>query len=187
MNVDQESAVIQFLNLARNWQSRCLNAVEILPEFVAFYRDVRIEGAPVEADGDMLLLQWGAGRHALISEPTDMRKSDDVETRFAEEKSQYLDFTRQVFVGSTEGESDDEDDEEPEDEDDEPDFDDAAIQMSMTLVFGPAVGDEKSGNLWIEEPQRIDQSLKKHEAMPLVRELMHDKPVRYVATVFHCG
>jgi hypothetical protein len=170
MEIDQEAAVAQFLKLARSCQERNLTAAEVVREFTTFYRDIRIAGAAVNEDADMLLFQWGAGQHLLLTEPRDLRESDDGELQFDPADLLFLDFTRQVFTG-----------------DDEDDFDDLAIQMGLTLVYGPANPKTESGNLWIRPPKRIDWDLKKHAAQPLVAELLNAAPTRYVATVGNCG
>lgn len=172
MDVDQEDAVAQFLVLARSCQDRNLTATGIIEEVVRFYRDVRIAGADVENDGDMLLFQWGGGEHLVLSEPTDFRTSESADYEFDGVESKYLDFTRQVFVAG--------------DEDDE-DFDESAIQMSITLIYGPANGKEQAGNVWIATPSRVEHDLKKHAAAPLVTELINMPPTRIIATVDVCG
>jgi hypothetical protein len=190
MNIDQESAVRQFLEMASLWQRPSFTAAELIPEFVAFYRDFRIEGCDLKNDGDMLLLQWGAGRQPLIENPADLRQdseSPDGEIEFEDQDSRYLDFTRQMFVPARNLVDDFESDENSEESGDEADFDDLAIQMSVTLVFGPADGTENAGNLWVSEPRRLEYDLKKHAAQPLVASLLHESPRRIVATVNRCG
>lgn len=177
MEIDQEAAVAQFLKLARSCQERNLTAAEVIREITTFYRDIHIAGADVEDDGDMLLFQWGSGKQLLLTEPRDLRESEGGELSFESADSLYLDFTRQVFTGG---------DEEDEHEGDD-DFDDSAIQMSLTLVYGPAKPKTKSGNIWISAPDGIDTDLKKYVAQPLVAELLNAAPTRYVATVGDCG
>ncbi len=172
MEVDQEDAVTQFLELARSCQDRNLTATGVIEEVVRFYRNVRIAGADVEDDGDMLLFQWGGGEHLVLSEPTDFRRSENADYEFDGLEAQYLDFTRQVFVAGA---------------DDDEDFDESAIQMSITLIYGPADGKEQSGNVWIASPPRVDHDLKKHAAAPLVAQLINMPPSRIIATVDVCG
>jgi hypothetical protein len=172
MEVDQENAVAQFLALARSCQDRNLTATGVIEEVVRFYRDVRIAGADVEDDGDMLLFQWGDGEHLILSEPTDFRSPESADYEFDGVESKYLDFTRQVFVAGDEGDED---------------FDESAIQMSITLIYGPASGKEQAGNVWIATPSRVEHDLKKHAAAPLVTELIKLQPSRIVATVDVCG
>lgn len=172
MEVDQENAVAQFLELARLCQGGNLTAAGVIQEVVRFYRDIRITGADVEDDGDMLLFQWGAGEHLVLSEPTDFLGSEGADYEFDGVEAQYLDFTRQVFVAG---------------DDDDEEFDESAIQMSITLIYGPATGREQAGNVWIASPPRIDHDLKKHAAAPLVAQLINLPPSRIIATVDVCG
>ena len=172
MEVDQEDAVGQFLELARSCQDRNLTAPKVIEEVVRFYRDVRIAGADVEDDGDMLLFQWGGGEHLILSEPTDFRKPSSADYEFDGREAQYLDFTRQVFIAANGGGED---------------FDESAIQMSITLIYGPATGKEQSVNVWIATPSRLELDLIKHAAVPLVAQLIDLSPSRIIATVDVCG
>lgn len=172
MEVDQKVAVAQFLELARTCQAGNMKATQVIEEIVRFYRDVRIAGARPEDEGDMLLFQWGGGEHLVLSEPTDFRGIEDADYVFDGVESQYLDFTRQIFVASHE---------------DHEDFDESAIQMSITLIYGPANGQEQSGNVWIASPARLDQDLKKHAGNPLVSQLINEQPSRMIATIDVCG
>lgn len=171
MTIEQETAIQRFLDIARSWQSRRTSVMGVLEEFTNFYRDTRIDGAAIEADGDMLLLQWGADSHLMLAEPADLRDMTDDDLQFDEQESRYLDFTRQVMVNNEE----------------ETDFDDSAIQLSITFVFEKADGNEKSGNLWIPGPKEMEAGLQKFKATPFVVELLAKKPTRMVATVGLCG
>ncbi len=93
MEVDQETAVAQFLSLARSCKERRLTADEIMHEILRFFRDVRIARADHDADNDMLLFQWGAGRNLLFPEPTDLRPLADDDLEFDIVESKFLEFT----------------------------------------------------------------------------------------------
>jgi len=172
MEVDQETAVAQFLILARRCQERHLKAPEVARELIRFYREVRVSGTDLNADHDMLLFQWGAGRQWLLSEPTDLRGCQDDQLIADDFESEYLDFTRQVFAPG---------------DDEEAEFDDLAIQMGITLVYGPATGKEKGGNMWISSLNHIEEELNKYSSQPLVSQLLNATPSRYVAVVGLCG
>ncbi|HUY92589.1 MAG TPA: hypothetical protein VMV10_27870 [Pirellulales bacterium] len=172
MEIDQESAVAQFLEISRACQAQQLTAAEVMREIIRFYKEVRVSGANFDVDGDMLLFQWGAGKHPILPEPKDLRGIDDDEVQFDSTESQYLDFTRQVFAAGDE---------------DDADFDDSAIQMSITCIYGPARGDEESGDLWIPSPTRIEYDVKKHASQPLVSQLLDQRWTRIIATVGFCG
>ncbi len=173
MTIDMEEAIQQFLAIAHELQAESpLTAGNVLERVIEFYRDVRIELANIESDGDMLLLQWGTMKPLLADQPIDLRNASDDNLRFDGTERKYLDFTRQVFA-----EGDDEDAE----------FDDSAIQLSMTLAYGPATGDESSSNQWVHQPKGIDRGIKKLRAVPFVAGLWGLQPDRLVATVDYCG
>lgn len=72
-------------------------------------------------------------------------------------------------------------------EDEETEFDDAAVQMSITLAFGPANGDEPDSNLWIHTPDELEGGLASFRTVPFVQALL-DRPAHVVSiTVDSCG
>lgn len=166
---DLETAIADFLALGRRLQGvQELTGERVLDEVTAWYRDSRVEGAAVEEDGDMLLLQWGAIRPAIVTGPTDLRRLGDGAVMFAAEKSKYLDFTRQVSVA---GEA----------------FDDAAVQMSVLLGFAAADGSEPMSDRWIAGPDEVEDGRRDFLAEPFVGALIAS-PARTVAvTVGYCG
>ena len=173
MTIGVEEAIQQFLAIARELRAEStLTAESVLQRVIKFYRDVRIEDADIDSDGDMLLLQWGTIEPLLADQPVDLRNASDDDLRYQETERKYLDFTRQIFA-----EGDDED----------ADFDDSAIQLSMTLAYGPATGDEPSSNQWVHEPKGIDRGIKKLREVPFVASLWGLQPDRLVATVNYCG
>jgi hypothetical protein len=172
MTISVEEAIQQFLAIAREAQAEStLTAESVVECVIRFYRDVRIAGADIESDGDMLLLQWGTIEPLLADQPADLRNASDDDLRFDETERKYLDFTRQVFAGDEE----------------DAEFDDSAIQLSMTLTYGPATGDEPSSNQWIHQPKGIDRGIKRLRAVPFVAGLWGLRPDRLVATVNYCG
>jgi len=173
MLVDQETAIARFLTLARSWQEKRLKAAELVREITAFYRDVRISGADVDAGNDALVFQWGGGKHLPFSEPTDLRSLTDDQLKCDDDTEfVFLEFTRQVFAP---------------DEGKEADFDDLAISMSVYLLYGPASGHEPDDNLWITSLQNIDREVKEFMSQPFVSQLSHLDPTRYVSLVYYCG
>ena len=120
---------------------------------------------------DMLLLQWGAMRPLDISAPTDLRRLGSGKVAFVPQKLRYLDFTRQVFA--------------PAEESDE--FDDLAVQMSVTLTYSPADGTEPNANLWIDHPDEVRTSTRAFRDDPYVKSLIL-LPTRAVTVIVdHCG
>lgn len=170
---DFESSIADFLALGRRLQAvQPLTGQRVLDELTAWYRDNRVEGAALDEDADMLLLQWGATRPLIVSEPTDLRNRGDEDLKFVEQEVQYLDFTRQVFTAG---------------DDEEADFDDSAVQMSITLGYGPADGDEPGSNHWIHTPDDIDSGKAEFVGTPFVKSLI-SAPAKSVAiTVGLCG
>lgn len=181
MIVDQEAVIAHFLQWARSVQDRNLNAVEVIREMTDYYQETRITGSDLDEDRDMLLFQWGVGKHPLLAEPEDLRDSTTGEhesaspVAFDSKNLMYLDFTRQVVASPI---GDDDDDEE---------FEDTAVQMSLTLVYGAGGHKNESGNLWIASPKRMDHDLKKFAANPFVSAILELEPTRYVGTVDFAG
>jgi len=170
---DFKTTIAEFLALGRRLQaSKPLTGQRVLDELTAWYRDIRVNGASLDEDADMLLLQWGATQPLLVAEPTDLRGFGDDELKFSDQELKYLGFTRQVFAA---------------DEDEDAEFDDAAVQMSITLGFAPADGSEAGSNQWINTPDDIEGGKREFLAVPFVQSLI-GVPARSVAiTVGHCG
>lgn len=96
---DFETSIADFLALGQRLQAaQPLTGERVLEELTAWYRNSRVEGAAIDEDADMLLLQWGATCPLVVSEPTDLRKLGDDDLKFGDHELQYLDFTRQVFA-----------------------------------------------------------------------------------------
>ena len=149
-----------------------LDGRRVLEALTAWYREARFAGAALDEQADMILLQWGATRPLTVAEPTDLRDLGDDDVTFADADVQYLDFTRQVFI-----ESDVEDE----------DFDDGAVQMSVTLGFSPADGSEPNSNQWINSPDEVESGRRLFLGQPFVQSLI-DAPARSIAiTVGYCG
>jgi hypothetical protein len=173
MAVDTETVIQQFLESARALQAvSSLTAEVVLQRVIQMYRDVRIEGAKIDFDGNMLLLQWGAANPLASDKPIDLRNASDNDISFEKTEQKFLDITRQIFaVGDDEVE----------------DFDESAIQLSMTLFYGPALDDDPSSHKWIEEPNGIERGIKAFKSVPFVQQLLDIKASRLVATVDFCG
>ncbi len=172
MAVDQETAIQKFLDFSKRLQADPdLTAEKALNQMVEFYTDVRIEGAELDDDGYMLLLQWGAIRPLLVDQPVDLRKSpDDVD--FDDTEYTYLDITRQVLAVGDDG---------------DPDFDESAVQLSISLFYEAPEGKVKGANLWISQPDDLTKSLAEFKAVPFVSQHLGAKISRMTATVGHCG
>ncbi len=58
--------------------------------------------------------------------------------------------------------------------------------MSVILLYGPATGQEQSGDLWITLSQ-MDHDVQRFVIQPFVSQLLHANPMRYVSLVGYCG
>lgn len=171
--ISLEAAIADFLALGRRLQQmELLTGEHVLDEVTVWYHDSRIAGAALDEDGDMLLLQWGATRPLDFVEPTDLRIVSNDQIHFFDAPVRYLDFTRQVFV--TDG-------------DDTLEFDDSAVQMSITLCYALATGNEVGSNLWISTPDQIDHGKSEFYKTPFVHQLRTIPAERAVVTVGLCG
>jgi hypothetical protein len=171
--VDLETSVSDFLILGRRLLSfEPITGEHVLDELMAWYKDSRITGAPLDEDADMLLLQWGSIRPLDIPEPTDLRTLGDDNIQFMEREYQYLNFTRQVSANNEEKSLE---------------FDDVAVQMSITLCYEPSTGSEPNSDLWIDMPSEIERALAKYRTTPFVGILLGIPAWRAVVTVDHCG
>lgn len=171
--VDFETSISDFLALGRRLQAlQSLTGGRVLDEITIWYHDNRIIEAAVEDSEDMLLLQWGVAWPYNISEPTDLRKLDDNQVVDFHTDFRYLDFTRQVF---------------PSGGDRNADFDSSAVQMSITLYYDPATGDEPSSNLWIDKPDDIARGTSEFCLVPFVSALLTTPAQRAAIYVGYCG
>jgi hypothetical protein len=171
--IDLETSISDFLTLGRQLQSlKPLLGERVLNELIAWYRESRITGTSLIEDGDMLLLQWGVTRPLDIIEPTDMRGIDDGKIKFSDSKFQYMSFTRQVFANHVNKGVE---------------FDDVAIQMSITLCYETTAEKEKSDSLWIETPDDIERGEEKFRSTPFVNLLMKTPASRVEIITEHCG
>ncbi len=194
MKLDPDTVVRKFLELARDLQSRRLTGAESISEIVAFYRDVRVEGCDETNDEDMLLVQWGEGRHLMYDEPVDLRRDSVAnveEPDLEEEMTLYFELTRKVFIpGGRIVEASDEDfdslDGELDFQDEFADCDDLTIHLSLCLIYGSPDRDEGYGNFWSYEPWRVEKEMQTIEGEPLVSTLMAARPHRILAIVTDC-
>ena len=168
-----ETAITDFLSAGRIYQEKNITAREIMKDMLASYKDVRIDNADIQSDGDMLLFQWGAGKSLLLTEPTDLRNLEVEDGFFKHDlkKLQYLNFTRQVFAINDESDT----------------FDDLAVQLSTTLIYGVPAVDEKSSNIWISTPEQSDAVINQYLTNALVAQLIDTRPTRILTTVENCG
>ncbi len=171
MVITLETAIQQFLDQARQLQAEPTPTAEaVLRRVIQDYRDLRIDGTLLDSDGDMLLLQWGSTFPLVTENPVDLRDTLDDNIAFEESERQYINLTRQVFVTR---------------EDDE--FDNSGIHLSISLVYGPARGDEPSSNQWIDNPEKLKSDIETFRNVPFVKELLDEMPSRIVAIAQFCG
>jgi hypothetical protein len=171
--IDLETSIKDFLTLGRQLQSlQPLIGERVLNELITWYRESRITGASLIEDGDMLLLQWGVTRPLDIIGPTDMRGVSDEKIKFSDSKFRYLNFTRQVFANYGNKEIE---------------FDDVAIQMSITLCYEQTTESEDSEGFWIETPSDIERGEERFRSTPFVDMLMKAPASRIEITAENCG
>ncbi|GMU80408.1 MAG: hypothetical protein AMXMBFR47_02790 [Planctomycetota bacterium] len=169
--IDLEAAVAEFLSLGKRLTSAGPPTCDaMIAAVLPWYRETRVKGAELDADGDMLLLQWGSTRPLILAEPTDLRGMGDDATRFDSRDLQYLNLTRQVSLTA-----------------DDSDFDDVAVQMSITLGFDDATANEPGGNLWIAQPNSLDAGVTQFLSTPFVATLHQKQPRRVAISVENCG
>jgi hypothetical protein len=115
-------------------------------------------------------------------EPVDHRDLTTATVRFLPDAHRYLDFNRQV-VPTTRPPYD------PTNEnyDYEDNFDDVAVQMSITLIFEQADPNERGANVWIHEPVELEEGIEQFLQKPFVQEYLR-KPAQIVSIdVGRCG
>ncbi|MEO7836353.1 MAG: hypothetical protein ABIS21_01775 [Acidimicrobiales bacterium] len=171
--VDLESVIAEFLDLGRRLQSTpSLTGSSVVGDLTKWYRSTRIIGTDVEQDDDMLLFQWETERAVTLVEPTDLRNVGDDFIECEADKRQCLEFARQVYAHG---------------DDPDADFDYLAVQMSLTVYYGPETGDEPSPNLWIKRPADIEAGLEEFLNEPYAQSLLHLAPNGVRAFVNSCG
>jgi hypothetical protein len=146
----------------------------LLESFFAFYRDTRIEGAWLEEEGDMLLLEWGGNCPHLIKGFKDFREGGDDEVDFDENEYEWIGLTRQVTCGTADP------DEEAEGE---------AVGLCLFIYFGKAGpdDDEAGDSLSVPTPNALPAKLKEFKKNPYVAKLLKHKPSKITAFVSGIG
>lgn len=140
-SIDLESSISDYLNRSKRLFETPFTAQDIFEDFAELYIKQRIDGALLDSDGDMILVEWGQmkKREPCDSGPIDHRQYNggSRKIQWSGDKFPYIGMTRQVHI-STE---------------DPDDFDGNAIAMYMTMHFEP--GDFESGNHWIDVPNSV--------------------------------
>jgi hypothetical protein len=172
--VDFETSIQQFLDLGRKLQSVSLmTAEDALQKLASWYEATRIQGAQLDHDGDMLLLQWGSTKPFRFAEPTDLRQFRQYDMNFWDSTNYlFIDLTRQVFARDAGADIE---------------FDDAAVQMSITLCYEPGVPEQRGCDIWVPTPDDLASCLAKFRAVPFVKTWSSKPAVRTVVTVGRCG
>ena len=171
--IDFEASIDAFLALGRKLQSDLpLTAEHALGQIARWYHDTRIEGAEISKDGDMLLLQWGDIRPLQLAEPTDLRDLGDDDLKFTKELFKYIDIVREVM---------------PSGDAEDAEFDDEAVQMSITLCYGVTAGNEPGANQWIMTPSDIETGIPEFKANDFVKPLLAVPTKHVVVQVGYCG
>jgi hypothetical protein len=183
--IDLEVAVAQFLNWADSCAKRNRTAREVMQEMLVEYKNTRIAHTNLEKENDMLLFQWSNHTEYLFPKPIDLRNyasrgGDAWLSTIPLISAPHLNFTRQVVAG----------------ENDDLEFDDVAIQMSITLLFEDEASIEKneSGNLWVSATGdnnngifSIENGLEIYLSTHMVTRLLDKRPSRFTSNVGDCG
>jgi hypothetical protein len=171
--IDLETSIGNFLALGRQLQSlQPLIGERVINEIIAWYKENRISGTSLIENGDMLLLQWGVMQPLDIIEPTDLRGIGDEKIKFSDSKFKYLNFTRQVFANF---------------DDQDVEFDDAAIQMSITLCYEATTEKVNSDGFWIQTPSEVESGEERFRSTPFVNFLMEAPASRVEIVAQYCG
>jgi hypothetical protein len=104
--------------------------------------------------------------------PTDLRRIEDGELQVEPRERRYLNVTRQIVPTGDEADAE---------------FDDVAIQLSLTLVYEEADGAERDANRWVHSPTDLEAVLTEFRQEPFVAALLARVPERVVATVDWAG
>lgn len=112
----------------------------ILNALLEFYRQTRVRGASLDADGDILLVHWGAKRPPLTDGVEDMRRLSDAELRW--EPAGYRSFSigRQVFPAA---------------DDPEGELDDSGFILGLDCFFQLDNERPSTSHIWILTPSDI--------------------------------
>lgn len=124
-----------------------LRVTEGIDAMLAFYRDTRVRNCELDADGDMLLFQWGTyeGRGATADDEGE--EGPGGEERFT------VNITRQLIPADAE---------------------DEIWQLGLTFEFEPEFEDLGDGNDWCHSPSELadfQADLNDSEVIAGVREL----------------
>lgn len=169
--VSLEEAVQRFRELCLPFlKSPAPPSADLLAGFFDFYCSTRVEGAELEEEGDMVLLEWGANCPHLIKNFVDFRDLDE-EVDFEEQEYEWIGLTRQLTV------------EEGEEQEEE------MLGLCLFLYFGPAhdTDDELGGSLWIPTPQVVRTKLTEWKKTPYIHRLLKLRPSKITAFVSSVG
>jgi hypothetical protein len=172
--VSQEEAIRLFRDMVQpHLQAKTANVDGLVKDFMSFYQDIRIEGADLEEDGDMLLLEWGLNSPHMINTFVDFREAADDDVEFSDDEFEWLGLTRQIFANA---------------HDPEAEFDDEAVGLCVFIYFAKARDDEDAGdNLWVPTPDTLPAKLKAFKANTFVAKQLKAKPTKITAFVSGIG
>ncbi len=144
---------------------------DLLANFFDFYCTTRVEGAELEEEGDMVLLEWGANCPHLIKNFVDFRDLEDEEVDFDEDEYEWIGLTRQITI------------EEGEEQEEE------TLGLCLFLYFGRARDEEEElgGSLWIPTPEALRTRLMEWKKNPYVHRLLRQRPSKITAFVSSVG
>ncbi|MCX8156603.1 MAG: hypothetical protein N3J91_09180 [Verrucomicrobiae bacterium] len=145
-------------------------ATDLLAHFLDFYCTTRVEGAEIEEEGDMILLEWGANCPHLIHHFVDFRDLEDEEVDFDENEYEWIGLTRQLTLPPT------------------ADQDEQTLGLCLFLYFDRARDDDDlGGSLWIPPPNPLRPRLLEWKKTPYIHRPLPRRPAKITAFVSSVG
>ncbi len=162
-----------FLQFARKLLSGPVSPREVLDEFVRFYRECRVIGAPIEDgyEADTFCIECGNYPRITAKQTGDFRGREDAEFEIAPDELQ-LSIQRIVHaVDALPADSE---------------FDDDGFEMNITLYFGPTK-DNASYFLEASTFEHLEAELQQMSKDPLILKLLSQSPIDTYAFVGDAG
>ena len=143
----------------------------ILDALLEFYRQTRVRGAALDADGDMFLLEWGSYQPPMIDAVTDLRRLRRGELRWDPTRYRSIHFVRQVNPAA----------------DDDGNLDDFGFCLGVYLHFQPDNEQPIPSNMWIDTPLDIPGKIADFSTRDYVAPLISSTPSRIAAYIDGAG
>jgi hypothetical protein len=168
-----DQAIAYFLDFARQLLAGPVSPKNVLTEFLDFYRECRVIGAPVEEgyDTDTFCIESGNYAKTSAVDIDDFRGRGDVGYTSGPKEMQ-ISICRTVHAIDALP--------------DNSEFDDDAFEMSIVLYFGKTE-DSSSFYLEVSTLEQLETELPKIFESPLIRRLVEQAPSDTTASVGGAG